>query len=447
MDEEKSTPNPSAVGGAAGEAGSDFRAAVGAWIVVHALAGKKLEGVGPSAMRPVPTGLVLAESDSPVDDLEVKLQGGLVLYIQAKRSLRIGKDPESEFGKAVAQCCALAGRDGFMTEKARMAIVVGESTQPLRALAKALERRRAPIAGKASTGERKALAVLSGHLQELEESTRASLLSALDVLILDMGSPNSAPRERGEAWLDGRVVPHGKASLAWDVIESKIKKLAKHRLGAGVSQWMSWLEQAGIEVLHSRHTPAGQAMELARASSMAWPAGVWRECKTSMPACSSQLIHCETPAPRRCLASFLILDSMTSHASEALPWGTTRPSSHASPRSRGAELGEPMSRMRTSRAESRDALVLSSSSCRCPLRTARALRSPVLAFPAMGARRLSRAFARALRGCVDSPTTMAMRAFSVMNPSRPASAQHWATAFPNSLSGSLPILSDRFAWM
>jgi len=267
MDEEKSTPNPSAVGGAAGEAGSDFRAAVGAWIVVHALAGKKLEGVGPSAMRPVPTGLVLAESDSPVDDLEVKLQGGLVLYIQAKRSLRISKDPESEFGKAVAQCCALAGRDGFMTEKARMAIVVGESTQPLRALAKALERRRAPIAGKASTGERKALAVLSGHLQELEESTRASLLSALDVLILDMGSPNSAPRERGEAWLDGRVVPHGKASLAWDVIESKIKKLAKHRLGAGVSQWMSWLEQAGIEVLHSRHTPAGQAMELARANS------------------------------------------------------------------------------------------------------------------------------------------------------------------------------------
>ena len=61
-------------GGAANETGSTFRAAVGAWFIVHALVEKPVEGLALTKEQSIPTGLFLPESDQPVDDIEIYLR-------------------------------------------------------------------------------------------------------------------------------------------------------------------------------------------------------------------------------------------------------------------------------------------------------------------------------------------------------------------------------------
>src|SRR5688572_10790272 len=73
-----------ALGGAADEAGADFRASIAAWAVAFSLAGRPL-AVGDLAHdeSSLPVAVRL-ETDAPVDDIQVDLKGRGRVFIQAK---------------------------------------------------------------------------------------------------------------------------------------------------------------------------------------------------------------------------------------------------------------------------------------------------------------------------------------------------------------------------
>jgi hypothetical protein len=73
------------LGGAADELGSAHRAGVGTYLIVHGLCGLAVPGLlDDAAGRPI---LVLAESDSPPEDLECRFSGGPSAWLQCKHSL------------------------------------------------------------------------------------------------------------------------------------------------------------------------------------------------------------------------------------------------------------------------------------------------------------------------------------------------------------------------
>lgn len=242
-------PSPGAIGGAAGEAGSAFRAAVGAWFVVHALAGKPVTGLGCDSLALVPSGVVLPESDAAVDDIEIDLDGGGHLFVQAKRALSISRDPGSEFAGVVAQWRALAGdANCFDAARDRMVLAVGTLTRPLRALRNALARLQAVRAGAPTGEEREVLGDVRALLADLDPALAERILRSVDVLLLDFVDSAHLIRGASEGLLAG-VVPPTEASRAWEVIEGRLKKRAAQRLGAGVKDWMGWLRLGGIELV------------------------------------------------------------------------------------------------------------------------------------------------------------------------------------------------------
>jgi hypothetical protein len=79
------TPSRGATGGAANEAGAEYRRGVAAYFVAHGLYGIPVEGL-PFAGDNAIVEAVALEADFPVDDVLVTLRRGR-LFIQAKRNL------------------------------------------------------------------------------------------------------------------------------------------------------------------------------------------------------------------------------------------------------------------------------------------------------------------------------------------------------------------------
>jgi hypothetical protein len=240
-------PNSGGVGGAANEAGSEFRGRVATWLITHALAGRRIEALDMPSGMDVPTGLLLPESDAAVDDIQAGLAQGATLYIQAKRTLSLSKDPNSEFGKAARQLATQAASTGFTPKRTRLAIVVGKSTGPLRALSDGLRRRRCAIAGAPSNDEAGAVAALVSHWQHLDAAQIESLLDVSVVLILDLDTPESPAREAAIAHLGARV-EGGVGETAWKLLESHVRLLAARRLGGDMHAWLDALSRAGVVV-------------------------------------------------------------------------------------------------------------------------------------------------------------------------------------------------------
>ncbi|MFE7581080.1 hypothetical protein ACFU5Y_05870 [Streptomyces gardneri] len=88
-------------GGSATAGGVDFQARVAAWFAAQALAGPAAAGV--SGLYDSTVLDVSCETGAPVDDCRVRLANGVVLALQAKRSIALGTTAGSELGKTVAQ--------------------------------------------------------------------------------------------------------------------------------------------------------------------------------------------------------------------------------------------------------------------------------------------------------------------------------------------------------
>jgi hypothetical protein len=247
-------------GGAANEAGAQFRARVAAWIVTHAIAGRRIEAVDLPEGLDVPSGLLLPESDSAVDDLEVHLSGGARLYIQAKRSLSLSSASDSEFAKAARQLARQASSDTFDSSSTRLAIVVGQSTGPLRSLQRILGRLHQRIAAAPTKDEAEALDSLVAHLGSPTADQLKSVMSATVVLILDLDTPESPHREACIAWLS-YVTESGSGEAAWKQLELKAHNLAAQRFGIDLDGWLDALRRGGVRLRADRPGAPGSMRE------------------------------------------------------------------------------------------------------------------------------------------------------------------------------------------
>ena len=237
-----------AIGGAAAEAGSDYRAGVAAWVVAHGLRGRPLPGLDLSEPDAIPVGLVV-ESDHPVDDLEVRLSGGNVALIQAK--LRCGV---RELDDAVSQWAAAAGN---LNEKDRLVVATSEFKGLSRKLAPALRRLRAELAGSPSSGEIDVLARIRERLAD------AGLASGKVELVLEAAIALQITEESeatARSMLDGAVVAWGEGEAAFQVLRADVLQLARHREGRTMDGWVELLRSNGLTLAQDEN--ASQAARL-----------------------------------------------------------------------------------------------------------------------------------------------------------------------------------------
>lgn len=251
-------PNPTAgpVGGASGDAGVEFRRAVAAYAVVHALAGEPLAGLAiPLELSHVAS--VAVETDEQADDVRVRLTSGCVAQIQAKLTLRAGKPLET----AVKQW-SQAAQAGLDPERDRVVIVAASISGPIQLLARVLDRLRTDEPGALTKGEQEQLHKIATLTPELTIHQRDRMLRCAVITKLEVVEEDSTTTAAARALLR-QVVEATQTSRAWRVLVHHAGRVGRLRGGFAVEGWVRLLEQDGIEVL-AGSTPAREAALMAQ---------------------------------------------------------------------------------------------------------------------------------------------------------------------------------------
>jgi hypothetical protein len=228
-----------AIGGAANEAGSEYRRAVGAALLVSGLCGGPPPFLDLDAHE-APLRLHL-EVAAPIDDLVVDLEGGRRLWLQATTSLQLSERPDSKLARFLSQC-------GEMIEDARfgdadlIAVVADRCSQPVMKLAAALARLRA--AGFDSDVLEPELGAVKKRLLEASDPQR--FLDSVRIVHFPALGSDSEEARIARATLEANLLP-GLGSLAWDVLKNLVGERASRREAIEVSDAVVVLERHRLD--------------------------------------------------------------------------------------------------------------------------------------------------------------------------------------------------------
>jgi uncharacterized protein (DUF934 family) len=250
-------------GGNATTAGVSFQASVGAVFAVQMLAETTMDhrlGLGGAK----PCG-VRFESEAAVDDCGIETNAGGWVFIQAKTGFSLSTKPSSELRKTAGQIVRLwhsasAGRgkkgwDRPLTlARDRFVIAAGpnSSGSVTRALARALETRRAKYSAPLPQDQTLALGVLVEALKAewktvtklpARNSDIRTLLPFIVVIPFDMGGPDRAAAIAGAAHLVTRAASAANTFVA---IEKHCQQLMEGRLGGDAAQFRTAISALGI---------------------------------------------------------------------------------------------------------------------------------------------------------------------------------------------------------
>lgn len=230
----------------------EYRRAVAAYAVAHALAGEALSGFG-FTLRLARVVAVAIETDEHADDVRVMLLGGLKAQVQAKRTLCFG----AVLRGAVAQWNA-AAKTGLDPVRDRLVLVTGSASGPVLVLARALERCKTDEPGAFTAEEQKALTRLDQMLSGLTEQQRELVRRCAVITVLDVEEEQS-PGAALARLLLGRVVGGGEVVVrAWRDLVAHCGRVGRLRGGFGVEGWMRLLQEEGYRVAGDE-TPAATA--------------------------------------------------------------------------------------------------------------------------------------------------------------------------------------------
>jgi hypothetical protein len=246
------------IGGASGDAGVEYRRAVAAYAVTHALAGEALPGFGfaLSVAQVVGVGI---ETDEFADDVRVTFAGGYKAQVQAKRALRFG----SVLRGAVAQWSA-AAQSGLDPVRDRLVLVAGTASGNVGVLARALERCKTDEPGAFTAAEQSALTRLDEMLPRLTTLQRNLACRCAVITVLDVEEEES-PGAAHARLLLARVVGDGGVVLrAWRDLVARCGRVARLRGGFGIEGWVRLLQEEGYRIT-GRGTPAAEAVQQAQA--------------------------------------------------------------------------------------------------------------------------------------------------------------------------------------
>lgn len=231
-----------ATGGAADEAGGQYRRALAAFFVAHALNGAEVAGLGPRGSDAVVETVAL-ETDAPVDDILVGLRVGRV-YVQAKRTLRMGRP----FREVSEQWIRAVRDELFDPDRDYLAIVSGSISAPLQHAGRALQRRRLDATVSWSEAERRDVGAIRRVLADLgaTEEEVSLILSRSVFLERKVEEEHDRDAENARLLLDGHVVSRGDGARAWRELVSAAGEAARLRIGHNVNGWLDQLRHAGV---------------------------------------------------------------------------------------------------------------------------------------------------------------------------------------------------------
>ncbi len=245
MTESRQTKRRTSIGGAANEAGGEYRASVAAWIVARCLRGLAL----PPRIRLQPASSVpervQLEGDRGVDDIDVTTSGGGRVFFQAKRRLGFGK---TSLPPVVDQW-KLAAAEGLNPETDRLVVACAHPTEEIRRLGEALESRQRAVAAELSGPQAGALDKLHKLLEDIPLTHQEVILKTAVILPLESEEEGVLDAETGELLLDGHVVVHGKGRDAWRYLVREARSLAAKRFGETAEGWMRVLRDAGFDLI------------------------------------------------------------------------------------------------------------------------------------------------------------------------------------------------------
>jgi hypothetical protein len=237
------TPSRGAIGGAANEAGAEYRRGVAAYFVAHGLNGIPVEGL-PTAGDDAIVEAVALETDFPVDDVLVTLRRGR-LFIQAKRDL------DWQLIPSIADQWIAAVRDPQFDEATDLVLAVaGSLSTPVHAASEALRRGRDGATSytkpetDAVTRLRQALFDRGGSPSEADKIMRRAV-----ILQLAVEDPDQTQATRGRLLLDGHVVGRGEGARAWRELLSIAGGAARRRVGHSMEVWLQHLRERGVPLV------------------------------------------------------------------------------------------------------------------------------------------------------------------------------------------------------
>lgn len=245
---EKATASRSAIGGATGEAGGEYRAAVTAVLAAHALRGWGVRGLELPTGASVPCD-IRVETDDPVDDIGCSLSQDGYAYIQAKRSLQLSTQPGKPLAKAMAQCRAAVETLSLDPNRNRLVLATANPSGPIKDLSKALRRRRKPLAGAPNAAEREALDRIMPLLVGLAAEKCTLLLDCLVVWVCDAEDRTAHEAERASLLLDNAIVSAGFGERAFNALKAAAHDLGRLREGVGLEEMIEILFEDRLELL------------------------------------------------------------------------------------------------------------------------------------------------------------------------------------------------------
>jgi hypothetical protein len=241
-------PNRSALGGAANEAGSGYRAGVGAVIAAYSLYGWDLLALELPRGSAVPDAIRF-EADAALDDIVAELKGGGRALLQAKRSLKLSDRAGSALAQAVQQCRRAVAEEDLDPIRDRLVLTGGSISGPIRDLQLALRRRREPLAGAPTAKEADAMKRFEALLVGMAQVEHDLLLDCLVIWECDAEEPGGDAAERAAALLDGSIVAYGQGHRALAALGSTARDLARRRGGTDLSGLIEILREAEVELL------------------------------------------------------------------------------------------------------------------------------------------------------------------------------------------------------
>ena len=264
-----SQPSPGAVGGAANEAGSSFRAGVAAWVAAHILRGQPFARFHLLPEHAIPLSMTI-EGDEAVDDVSVRLSSGKAL-MQAKSRLDFRDSPQSSMRSVVNQWKKQLDL-GLDRDQDRLVAVAASASQPILDLRSALARRRRQVAGEFSRDERNALDKLTGWLGDVSEASRDLILDCATIWIADLEDSDGLEAQLGQALLEPGVVEIDLGSRAWRALREEARELGRQRYGATLDDLIHVLKAVPLEL-----TADGEGYASARAEQRRIVVDAYRE--------------------------------------------------------------------------------------------------------------------------------------------------------------------------
>lgn len=250
------TSERSAQGGAANETGGEYRRALAALFVAHALNGAEFEGLPFGGADAVVTSVAL-EVDAPVDDILIDFSHGR-LYLQAKRTLNFSR-PMQE----VSQQWLRAVRSENFQEGEFIGVGSGVISRPLKLAAKALERQRADANAVWTNREREVVEKLKAMLLNFGASDEEALLVLSRAVFLErrVEEESESDAENGRLLLDGHVVLKGEGGRAWRELVSIAGSAARRRIGYTARGWLQELRMRNVPLTSDAERSVAATLE------------------------------------------------------------------------------------------------------------------------------------------------------------------------------------------